>query len=83
MGKASYWNWISGISGNIWQIPCLPHSANSVNIVKIVNSVISVNSEKILLAPKASEASMGAFYFDEPEIGDYDYGSCGDCDVML
>ena len=78
MGKASYWNWISGISGNIWQIPCLPHSANSVNIVKIVNSVISVNSEKILLAPKASEASMGAFYFWE-RVNDCCNKACGYC----
>ena len=35
-----------------------------------------------LLAPKASEASMGAFYFWGRAIGDCDYGVCGDCNAI-
>ena len=38
--------------------------------------------DNILLAPKVSKGSMGAFYFCMRVIGDCDYGVCGDCNAF-
>ena len=47
------------------------------------NCDIKCLRQKTLLAPKASEASMGAFYFWNLAIGDYDYAVCGDCIILV
>ena len=37
---------------------------------------------KVLLTPKASEVSMGAFYFCMRVNGNCDYGVRGDCNII-